>query len=371
MAVLRSPAGTATNARQNSAQARAGGWPDRRAASMAASSSSAASARRPSHAPGDAERRVDPGEQLALPGCAADRERALGVRGGLDEAVEVDLRAGELHGGVEAPGELLVGQRVDDRGRLGAHLLASGRLAAPGQRASERGQRGGLERRIADGLGGVDGLLRPRPGRPGSAVGRPRRPRVRASATPRPRRRRRAGLRARRRAAHEPARGGRAGARPARRRRPAARAARSPSASTSPRLSSERLVGFGEAAGRRQRRGAGGEQLDALIGGQRSPAAGAARRRTIAPPSPARAGRTAGRPRRARPRRPCRRPWPRRRRAGREPARRRHGRRGPGRRARARRCARRPARPRRRRAGRSDGGSESAGARWSAGSGRR
>ena len=179
------------------------------------------------HAQGHAERRVDPGEQLALPGGPPDRERALGVRGGLDEAVEVDLRAGEIHGGVQAAGELLVGQRVEDRGRLGAHLLASARLAAPGQRASERGQRGGLERRIADGLGGVDGLLGPRLAGfvpqavdlVGGEFEHQRRPR------------RAGGVRQVVQRGGEPLmslrRGGRAGARRARRRRPAGRAARS------------------------------------------------------------------------------------------------------------------------------------------------
>ena len=97
-----------------------------------------------------------------MSGRAADGERALSVRGGLDEAVEIDLRAGELDCGVQPPGQLLVAQRVEDRGRLVAHLRAEGRLPTPREGAGQRTQCGGVKRRIADGLGGADSLLGPR-----------------------------------------------------------------------------------------------------------------------------------------------------------------------------------------------------------------
>jgi len=65
--------------------------------------------------PHHAEDRVDEREELALPGRAADRECTLGVDAGIEVTVQVELRAGEMAGGVEAPAELGVRERIDER----------------------------------------------------------------------------------------------------------------------------------------------------------------------------------------------------------------------------------------------------------------
>src|SRR5829696_4906847 len=60
------------------------------------------------HAPRHTQGCVDPGEKLTLAGGSTDAERALGVQAGIDEAVEIDLRAGEIDDGDQPAGELLV-----------------------------------------------------------------------------------------------------------------------------------------------------------------------------------------------------------------------------------------------------------------------
>ena len=59
-------------------------------------------------APRHAESCEHAGEELSLPRRAAHCDSSLGVRAGLEKAVEVDLRPGEIDGGVQPPGELVV-----------------------------------------------------------------------------------------------------------------------------------------------------------------------------------------------------------------------------------------------------------------------
>ena len=72
----------------------------------------------------------DQWEELSLAGCASDRERALGVTARL-EAIEVHLRGRQVDERVEAAGQLLVGQLVDQLRRLVALCLRfSGTVAS-------------------------------------------------------------------------------------------------------------------------------------------------------------------------------------------------------------------------------------------------
>ena len=139
--------------------------PDRRAASMAASSSSAAFGETTDHAPGDAERREDAGEELSLARRAADGDRPLGVGAGLDEAVEIDLRAGQFDRGVQprasssSVSESISAAASTERSRPGPRRRPT-RAARARRRARRRSAAGrrSVSRRLARGA--------PNPGRP-------------------------------------------------------------------------------------------------------------------------------------------------------------------------------------------------------------
>ena len=119
-----SPAAIAANVRLKRFQATPCRLSTSRAASTAPSNTSPDSAMRPCIHSAVPEHRVDEREEIALPGGAADVQRPLGVAARRLEVVEVHLRGRQVHERVEAPGQLVVGDRS-------ISAAASSRVPAP------------------------------------------------------------------------------------------------------------------------------------------------------------------------------------------------------------------------------------------------
>ena len=129
------PAAPSTSGRRGSRPARCV-LPSRRADSIPPSSSSPACGQLAALAPDAAEDLDQDEDVLALAGRARHGQRTGRVPVRLRVPVEVELHAGEPRGGPDVPGELVVGERVDDRRRL--ETIDSARSAASHDRVGDR-----------------------------------------------------------------------------------------------------------------------------------------------------------------------------------------------------------------------------------------
>ncbi len=96
-----------------------------------------------------AQHRVDQREEIPLPGAAADVQRPLGVAARRRELVEVHLRGRQVHQRVEAPGQLVVADLVNQRGRLLTMIPRLGDDARERARDGAHAERRGHERPVA------------------------------------------------------------------------------------------------------------------------------------------------------------------------------------------------------------------------------
>ena len=154
-----------------------------RAPSTAPSNISADSATRPCTQSDVPSMMADQREEVALAGRASDRERTLGVTAGLDEAVEVHLGGRQVDERVEAAGQLLVGQLVDQRRRLVSPCLRfDGTVACERRRHGAHASRRGDQHRGRRARSPPRSLARTMGPCPRSRPGRGSRPRARSSA---------------------------------------------------------------------------------------------------------------------------------------------------------------------------------------------
>ena len=182
IATWMSPAGSATNARQNSAQASACGFPDRRAGFDGGVEKLGGLGQPSEHAPRHAESRVDSREQLVLSGCASDaaaRVRRAGRprRSGRGRSPRLRDPRRRRAGGRAASSD----RAVDQRRGLGSHRLPAFGVAAPCQCAGgDRQATRAISSRITEGSQRRLRLEPPTPGRRCTAGGTPRRVRARS-----------------------------------------------------------------------------------------------------------------------------------------------------------------------------------------------
>jgi len=115
----------------------------------------------PGEHPGDAEYGEGHGEGLVLAGGAPDDERAVGVAGGVGEAVQVELGPGEVDDCIQLAGELCIREPVDESG--GPVTDGTGELRGAGEgEAAGRGRRaGGLQQGVAHVIGEGHGAFGP------------------------------------------------------------------------------------------------------------------------------------------------------------------------------------------------------------------
>jgi hypothetical protein len=108
-----------------------------------------------------AEDRVWKRDEFALAGRPSDSYRAFGVGFGLLVAVEVELGAGQVGGGIEPKGEFVIVQSRDEGGRLRATCF--GLRGGTARRGCERqhGDRGGGQRPVAERPCGAERPLGP------------------------------------------------------------------------------------------------------------------------------------------------------------------------------------------------------------------
>ena len=99
------------------------------------------------------------GNEGGLAGGSGHGDHPLSMVTGGPEPVQVQLGAGEVDGGVEPQGQIAVREPVHQCGRLGAVLLRLRDEPAQRRAPCQRGGCGGDQGWIAQGSGGLEGLL--------------------------------------------------------------------------------------------------------------------------------------------------------------------------------------------------------------------